>query len=108
MNIFFEVADIKTADCLNLPCPEAEFETVVCEPSAIQKEMVLALADRADRVRRRSVDPREDNMLAITNDGRKLGLDQRVINSNLPDDPNSKINAAVGEIYEIWESTKAG
>ena len=106
MRIFSEVADIKTAESLNLPRPEAEFHTISCEPTEIQKEMVQALGERADKVRNRSVKPHEDNMLAVTNDGRKLGLDQRVIHPNLPDDPNSKINQATDNIFNIWEETK--
>ena len=106
MKIFSEVADIKTAETLNLPRPDADFQTISCEPTEIQREMVQALGERADSVRRRSVKPHEDNMLAVTNDGRKLGLDQRVINPNLPDDPNSKINQATNNIFDIWEETK--
>lgn len=106
MNTFFEVADIKTAESLNLPRPEANFHTVSCEPTEIQKEMIQALSERADAVRNRQVKPHEDNMLAVTNDGRKLGLDQRVINPNLPDEPTSKINQATENIFNIWEKTK--
>ena len=106
MNTFFEVADIKTAESLNLPRPEANFHTVSCEPTEIQKKMVEVLSERADAVRNRQVKPNIDNMLAITNDGRKLGLDQRVINPNLPDDPNSKINQATNNIFNIWEKSK--
>jgi len=106
MNTFHEVADIKTAESLNLPRPKANFHTISCEPTEHQKAMVQGLSERADAVRSRAVKPHEDNMLAITNDGRKLGLDQRVINPNLPDDPNSKINAATNNIFDIWERTK--
>jgi len=106
MNTFFEVADIKTAESLNLPRPEANFHTISCEPTQIQKDMVQALSLRADAVRNRSVKPHEDNMLAITNDGRKLGLDQRVINPNMPDEPTSKINQATNNIFNIWENSK--
>jgi len=106
MNMFFEVADIKTAESLNLPRPSANFHTISCEPTDIQKSMVQSLSKRADAVRKRRVKPHIDNMLAVTNDGRKLGLDQRVINPNLPDDPNSKINQATDNIFNIWEDTK--
>ena len=106
MNIFSEVADIKTAESLNLPRPVAHFHTISCEPTEIQKEMVEALSVRADDVRSRRVKPHIDNMLAVTNDGRKLGLDQRVINPNLPDDPASKINQATNNIFDIWKNTK--
>ena len=106
MNIFFEVADIKTAESLNLPRPEANFHTISCEPTEIQKDMVQALGKRADDVRNRRVKPHIDNMLTITNDGRKLGLDQRVINPLLPDEPTSKINQAVENIYTIWDKSK--
>jgi hypothetical protein len=105
-NIFSQVADIKTAESLNLPRPEANFHTISCEPSEIQKDMVQALSERADAVRSKMVKPHEDNMLAITNDGRKLGLDQRVINPNLPDEPTSKINQATNNIFNIWEKSK--
>ena len=107
MNTFFEVADIKTAESLNLPRPKANFHTVSCEPTAFQKEMIQGLSERADAVRRKEVSPHQDNMLAITNDGRKLELDQRVINPNFPDDPASKINVATENIYKIWENTQA-
>ena len=106
MNTFFEVADIKTAESLNLPRPIANFHTISCEPTELQKEMVVALGKRADDVRNRRVKPHIDNMLAITNDGRKLGLDQRVINPLLPDDPNSKLNQAVDNIFNIWDKSK--
>ena len=107
MNTFAEVADIKTAESLNLPRPEATFHTISCEPTEIQKDMVEALSVRADDVRSRRVKPHIDNMLAVTNDGRKLGLDQRVINPNLPDEPTSKINQATANIFSTWEKTKA-
>jgi len=106
MNTFFEVADIKTAESLNLPRPKAHYQAISCEPTEMQKNMVQELSKRADMVRNRVVNPSVDNMLAITNDGRKLGLDQRVINSNLPDEPTSKINVATDNIYNIWETTK--
>lgn len=106
MNLFKEVADIKTSDQLNLPVPEAKFETVVVQPSDIQKEMVAALSERAAAVHSGQVDPSQDNMLKITSDGRKIGLDQRLMNPLLPDDPNSKLNACVGNVFRIWEEGK--
>ena len=106
MNLFKEVADIKTSDQLNLPVPEAKFETVLVQPSEIQKEMVAVLSERAAAVHCGQVDPSQDNMLKITSDGRKIGLDQRLMNSLLPDDPNSKLNACVGNVYRIWEEGK--
>ena len=106
MSVFKEVADIQTADMLNLPVPKAKYETVVCKPSEMQKDMVSSLADRADAVRNGAVDPSVDNMLLITNDGRKLALDQRLLNPMLPDFEGSKVNVCAGNIYRIWESTK--
>lgn len=106
MAIFKEVADIQTADMLNLPVPKANYETVVCKPSEMQKEMVSSLAERADAVRNGAVDPSVDNMLLITNDGRKLALDQRLLNPMLPDFEESKVNVCAGNIYRIWEDTK--
>ena len=106
MNLFKEVADIKTSDQLNLPVPEAKFETIVVQPSEIQKEMVAALSERAAAVHSGQVDPSQDNMLKITSDGRKIGLDQRLMNPLLPDDPNSKLNACVGNVFRIWEEGK--
>ena len=106
MNLFKEVADIKTSDQLNLPVPEAKFETIVVQPSEIQKEMVAALSERAAAVHSGQVDPSQDNMLKITSDGRKIGLDQRLMNPLLPDDPNSKLNACVGNVFQIWEEGK--
>ena len=106
MTMFKEAADIKTSDQLNLPVPEAKFETVVVQPSEIQKEMVAALSERAAVVHRGQVDPSEDNMLKITSDGRKIGLDQRLMNPLLPDDPNSKLNACVENVFRIWEEGK--
>ena len=106
MAIFKEVADIQTADMLNLPVPKANYETVVCKPSEMQKEMVSSLAERADAVRSGAVDPSVDNMLLITNDGRKLALDQRLLNPMLPDFEGSKVNICAGNIYRIWEDTK--
>ena len=106
MNIFKEVADIKTSDQLDLRVPKVRNETVLVHPSDIQKEMVQALSERAARVHTGSVDPSEDNMLKITSDGRKIGLDQRLMNPLLPDDPGSKLNACVGNVYRIWEEGK--
>ena len=91
MAMFKEAADIKTSDQLHLPVPDAKFETVVVKPSEIQQDMVQALSERAAEVHSGSVDPSVDNMLKITSDGRKIGLDQRLMNSALPDDPNSKL-----------------
>ena len=107
MKLFSEVADIKTADQLNLPRPEAHYETVVVHPSEYQKEMVGMLSERAAAVHSGTVDPSKDNMLKITSDGRKLGLDQRLINPLLPDDPGSKVNACVGNIVRIWRDGNA-
>ena len=103
MAMFKEVADIKTSDQLHLPVPEAKFETVVVKPSEIQKEMVQNLSERAAKVYSGTVDASEDNMLCITNDGRKIGLDQRLMNPLLPDDPASKLNACVRNVLQIWE-----
>ena len=107
MTIFKEVADIKTSDQLHLPVPEAKFETVLVKPSEIQKEMVQSLSERAGKINAGQVDPSEDNMLCVTNDGRKIGLDQRLMNPMLPDDPGSKVNACVGNVLRIWEEGKA-
>ncbi|MEK4181696.1 SNF2-related protein [Aeribacillus sp. FSL K6-1121] len=106
MNMFKEIADIKTADMLNLPVPEAEFSTIVAKPSEYQQSIVKSLAERAELVRNGLVNPSEDNMLKITNDGRKLALDQRLINENLPDDENSKVSACVQNAFDIWKETK--
>ena len=106
MQMFREVADIQTADMLNLPVPEAEYRVVKVKPTELQEEMVEELGNRAERVRNNEVNPREDNMLKITNDGRKLALDQRLFNPLLPDDPGSKVNACVEEIYRHWEDGK--
>lgn len=106
ISMFKEVADIQTADMLNLPVPEVEYINVSLEPSEYQKDMVSALADRAEKVRKGEVEPHIDNMLRITNDGRKLALDQRLVNSILPDDENSKVNICAANIYSIWEKTK--
>ena len=104
--LFKESADIQTPDMLNLPVPEAEYENVVLKPSEYQQDMVASLAERAEAVRDRQVQPYEDNMLKITNDGRKLALDQRLINDMLPDDENSKASNCVEKAFEIWEQTK--
>lgn len=106
MAMFKEIADIQTADTLNLPVPKANFHTVVTKPSDIQKEMVKELGERAERIRKREVSANIDNMLKITNDGRKLALDQRMINPLLPDFEGSKINTCVKNLYEIWNKTK--
>ena len=105
MSMFKEVADIQTADMLNLPVPKANYHNIVLEPSEQQKEMVAALGQRAEKVRNRMVDSTEDNMLLITNDGRKLALDQRLLNPLLPDSDTSKINACVGDVFDIWQRT---
>ena len=104
--LFKESADIQTPDMLKLPVPEAEYENVVLKPSEFQKELVASLAERAEAVRDRRVQPNEDNMLKITNDGRKLALDQRLINNMLPDDDNSKASVCVNKAFEIWNQTK--
>ena len=104
MNIYKEVADVKTSDQLNLPVPEAEFHNVVAHPTEHQKELVQQLSERASAVHSRAVDPSVDNMLKITSDGRKLGLDQRIINPNLPDEPTSKVNLCVNNIMDIWRN----
>ena len=106
MMMFREVADIQTADMLNLPVPEAEYRVISVKPSDMQKEMVTELGERAERVRNGMVNPTEDNMLLITNEGRKLALDQRLVNEMLPDDENSKVNACVDEVYRFWYDTK--
>ena len=103
MNLFREAADIKTADQLNLPTPTAIYHTEVTQPTALQQQMVQELSERAAKVHAGSVDASTDNMLKITSDGRKLGLDQRVINPDLPDDPNSKVNLCVDNIHRIWQ-----
>ncbi len=106
MALFKEVADIQTPDQLKLPVPEVEYETVVLKPSAYQQEMIFSLAERAEAVRDQRVDVTMDNMLRITNDGRKLALDQRLLNEILPDDENSKTSRCVEKAFEIWEQTK--
>ena len=103
INVFKECADIKTADMLNLPVPEAHFHNVVVKPSDIQKDMVAALSDRAKDIHDKKVQPEEDNMLKVTNDGRKIGLDQRLIDPLLPDDPNSKVNTCVANVFDIYQ-----
>ena len=105
--MFKEIADIKTADQLDLPRPEAKYETIVVEPSELQQEMVQSLSQRAVAVHAGIVDSTEDNMLCITNDGRKIGLDQRLMNPMLPDDPNSKLNACVRKVLDIYEAGQA-
>ena len=103
--MFREIADIQTADMLNLPVPKANYHNVILKPSEQQKEMVAALGERAEKIRNRMVDPSDDNMLTITNDGRKLALDQRLLNSLLPDSDTGKINACAENVCEIWQRT---
>ena len=107
MNLFREVADIKTADQLHLPTPEVEYHNVVAQPTEQQQEMVKALSERASLVHSGTVDPSQDNMLKITSDGRKLGLDQRIINQLLPDEPGTKVNQCVDNIMQIWQDGQA-
>ena len=107
MNLFKEVVDIKTADQLNLPTPEVEYHNIVAQPTEHQQEMVKALSERASEVHRGSVDPSVDNMLKITSDGRKLGLDQRIVNQMLPDEPGTKVNQCVDNIMQIWRDGDA-
>jgi len=106
MSMFKEIADIKTADMLKLPVPEEEYILDRVAPTQEQKNMVDGLAERAENIRKRKVEPDEDNMLLVTNDGRKLALDQRLINPNLPDDPESKVNHCVKNIFNVWEQTQ--
>ena len=106
MAMFRDIADIQTREMLNLPVPEAEFRNIILEPSELQKEMVQALAARATAVQRKLVDPRRDNMLKITTDGRKIGLDQRLMNPLLPDHEDSKATVCAQNIFDVWESTK--
>lgn len=106
MSMFKEVADIQTADMLNLPTPEAHYEVIKTMPSEEQKEILKSLSERADDVRNRVVEPDVDNMLKITNDGKKLALDQRLINPLLPDNPDSKVNVCVKNVFAIWDKTK--
>ena len=105
MNQVKQFADIQTADMLNLPTPEVEYKKVLTKPTEEQKDILLSLGIRAEAVRDRQVEPTQDNMLKITNDGKKLALDQRLINELLPDDPNSKVNACIKNIYDIWEKS---
>ena len=107
MNLFREAADIKTSDQLNLPTPTAVYHTEVTQPTALQQQMVQELSERAAKVHSGAIAPTEDNMLKITSDGRKLGLDQRVINPDLPDDPSSKVNLCVNNIHRIWQDGQA-
>lgn len=106
MSMFKEVAGIQTADMLKLPVPEAHYEVIKTMPSDEQKEILKGLSERADKVRNKEVEPEEDNMLKITNDGKKLALDQRLINPLLPDDENSKVNVCVKNVFAIWDKTK--
>ena len=106
MSMFKEIADIQTAETLKLPVPKANYKTVVVKPSEIQKEMVKELGERAERIRKKLVNPKEDNMLNITNEGRKLALDQRIINPMLQDFKDSKVNVCANNVYEIWEQNK--
>ena len=106
MSMFKEIADIQTSDTLNLPVPKANFETIAVKPSDIQKEMVLSLGKRAEAIRKRQVDSKTDNMLKITNEGRKLALDQRLLNDIVGDFEGSKVNACANNVYEIWDKTK--
>lgn len=107
MTLFKEVADIKTADKLNLPTPEVEHHNCVAKPTELQKEMMRSLSERASMVHGGKVDPSEDNMLKITSDGRKLGLDQRIINPLLPDEPGTKVNICVENVLRIWREGDA-
>ena len=106
MCMFKEVADIQTADMLNLPVPEAKYENIIVEPSELQQEMVQELSERAARVHAQLVDAKIDNMLKITTDGRKIGLDQRLMNPLLPDHEGSKVNACTDNVFRIWDETK--
>lgn len=106
MSLFKEIADIQTAETLKLPVPKANFHNVVVKPSDIQKEMVEKLGERADAIRNKQVNPKEDNMLKITNEGRKLALEQRILNEMLPDFEESKVNICANNIYKIWEENK--
>ncbi|MGE7055584.1 hypothetical protein ACQKI4_23745, partial [Paenibacillus glucanolyticus] len=106
MNVFKEVADIQTADMLQLPVPKAYFHNVAVPPSDFQREMVADLASRAEQVRAKRVEPHEDNMLKITNDGRKLALDQRLANAMLPDDEGSKVSACADNVYQKWADSR--
>ena len=105
MNMFREVADIQTADMLNLPVPKAEYHNIAVEPTEMQREMVAALGERAEDVRKNNIDPTVDNMLKITNDGRKLALDQRLMNDMLPDEDGTKVATCADNVFEIWNKT---
>ena len=105
MGMFKECADIRTADTLNLEKPEAHFHEVVAEPSKAQKRLIKSLSKRATAIRDGNVDPRDDNMLVITNDGRKIGLDQRLIDPTIPDNPDSKVNLYINNVYDIYSRT---
>jgi hypothetical protein len=107
MNMLKECADIQTADMLNLPVPQVEYRSIIAEPSDLQKEMVKELSERAAKVQSGAVDPQTDNMLKITTDGRKVGLDQRLINPLLEDYPGSKVNLCAENVYSIWDETSA-
>ena len=106
MATFKMAADIQTADMLKLPVPKANFHTEVVKPSPLQQEMIKGLADRAEKIRSGSVDPTVDNMLRITNDGRKLALDMRLMNPLAPDDPNGKVAVCARNVFQIWEQTR--
>jgi len=106
MSMFREVADIQTADMLDLPVPKVNYQAIVIKPSAIQEKLVESLSERADQVRNRKVDAKKDNMLLITNDGRNLALDQRLYDSSLPDDENSKVSTCAQKVYELWEKSR--
>lgn len=105
ISLFKESADVQTADMLHLPVPQAEYINEVLKPSETQEEMVSSFADRAEAVRNGNVNPRFDNMLKITNDGRKLALDQRLMNEMLPDEPESKVNRCVDNAFKVWEES---
>ncbi len=105
MNIFRDVADIKTSDMLNLPVPEAHYHNVVVQPTEMQKEMVSELSERAKLIHEKLVAPEEDNMLKVTSDGRKIGLDQRMMNPLLPDEAGTKVNVCLENVHRIWEET---
>ena len=107
MSLFKECADIRTSDTLHLPKPESETIDVVAEPSKVQRKLIKNLGKRATKIRNGNVDPREDNMLCVTNDGRKIGIDQRLIDPSLSDNPESKVNKCVRNVYDIFEHTKA-
>ena len=106
MAMFREIADIQISETLNLPTPDVEKNNIAVESTQIQQDMVKELGERAENIRAGLISVWDDNMLAITNEGRKLALDQRLINPNLPDDPNSKVNTCIEIVYDIWEKTK--